>query len=176
MLSNSPNNLYKSIHIWFKSRQRCFWAIICDLLHFRPFLAQKYLFPVLLHQHYITNNQRCCPAALITCRNQFMYGLNQVRCDFGSLFVICCILGHFWAQKYLFPVLLHQHYNTNNQRCCPTVLITCRNQSMYGLYQVRCFWTIICDLLHFGPFWGPKVPVFWFYWTSITIQINRDAV
>ena len=37
-----------------------------------------------------------------------MYGLYQVRGVSGPLFVIYCILGHFWAQKYLFsgPTML----------------------------------------------------------------------
>ena len=66
-----------------------------------------------------------------------MYGLYQVRGVSGPLFVIYCIIGHFCAQNTCFPVLLGWHYNTNKQSYYQTVLTTCRNRFMYGLYQVR---------------------------------------
>ena len=44
-----------------------------------------------------------------------------------------------WNMPMLRPqnIFLGPNYNTNNQRCCPTALITCRNQFIYGLNQVR---------------------------------------
>ena len=82
-----------------------------------------------------------------------MYGLYQVGGVSWPLFAIYCILGHLWAQIYLFQVLLGWCYNTNEQTCCETVLITCKNRFMHGLYQASGvsgpLFAIYCILVHF---------------------------
>ena len=120
--------------VWIKS--------LGHYLRFIPFWAiygpKNTCFPVLLYLYYNTNKYKCCPTVLITCINQFMYGLNQVRGVFGPLFVIYCILGHFWVPIWvqLGPKRAHQSiFSPRNTRLVHQLSYSTNVVMFYALPQ-----------------------------------------